>query len=64
MSPRQTCQLFFISEEITDVRHVPGVENIVANVLSRVDTIVMLTSFDMQKIAETQASDNELQQLK
>ena len=63
MLPRQTFQLFFISEVITDVRYVPGVENIVANVLFRIDTIVMLT-FDMQKIAKAQASDNELQQLK
>ena len=30
----------------------------------RVDTIVMPTSLDMQEIAEAQASDDELQQLK
>ncbi|KYN40984.1 hypothetical protein ALC56_04577 [Trachymyrmex septentrionalis] len=32
--------------------HVSGAENIVADVLSRVDTIVMPTSLDMQEIAE------------
>ena len=62
MSPRQTHQLLFISE--FDVRHVSGAENIIAIALSRVDIIVMPTSFDMQEIAEAQASDDELQQLK
>ncbi|KAG5310246.1 POL4 protein, partial [Pseudoatta argentina] len=61
MSPRQTRQLLFISEFITDVRHVSGAENIAADALSRVDTIVMPTSFDMQEIAEAQASNDELQ---
>ena len=55
MSPRQTRQLLFISEVI---RHVPGAENIVADALSRVNTIVMPTSLDMQEIAEAQASDD------
>ncbi|KAG5321131.1 POL4 protein, partial [Pseudoatta argentina] len=64
MSPRQTRHLLFISEFTTDVRHVSGAENIVADALSRADTIVMPTSLDMQEIAEAQASDNELQQLK
>ena len=35
MSPRQTRQLLFISEFTTDVRHVSGAENIVADALSR-----------------------------
>ncbi|XP_011050568.1 PREDICTED: uncharacterized protein LOC105143778 [Acromyrmex echinatior] len=44
--------------------HVSGAENIVADALSRVDTVVMPTSLDIQEIAKAQASDNELQQLK
>ena len=64
MSPRQTRHLLFISEFTTDVRHVSGADNIVADALSRADTIVMPTSLDMQEIAEAQASDDELQQLK
>ena len=60
MSLRQIHQLFFILEFITDVRHVSDAENIVANALSRVDTI-MPTNLDMQEIPETQASDDELQ---
>ncbi|XP_011059853.1 PREDICTED: uncharacterized protein LOC105149263 [Acromyrmex echinatior] len=39
-------------------------DNIVADALSRADTIVMPTSLDVQEIAEAQASDDELQQLK
>ena len=61
MSPRQTRQLLFISKFTTDVRHVSGADNIVADALSRADTIVMPTSLDMQEIAEAQASDDELQ---
>jgi len=41
MSSRQTRQLFFISEFTTDVHHVSGAEDIVADALSRVDTIVL-----------------------
>jgi len=59
-----TNQLLFISEFTTDVCHVSGAEKIVVNALSCVDPIVMLTSLDMQKIAEAQVSDYELQQLK
>ena len=47
MSPRQTRHLLFISEFTTDVRHVSGADNIVADALSRADTIVMPTSLDM-----------------
>jgi len=54
----------FISEFITDVRPVTDAENIVVNTLSRVDTIVMPISLDMQEIAKTQSTDKELQQLK
>jgi len=49
---------------IHDVWHISGTENIVADALSRVDSIVMLTNLGMQEIAEAQASDDELQQLK
>ncbi|KAG5309148.1 POL2 protein, partial [Pseudoatta argentina] len=41
-----------------------GAENIVADALYRADTIVMPISLDMQEIAEAQASDDKLQQLK
>ncbi|KMQ85929.1 pol polyprotein [Lasius niger] len=64
MSSRQTRQLLFISEFSTDIRHITGTENIVADALSRIDTIVMPTSIDMQEIAELQSTDEELQQLK
>jgi len=62
MTPRQTHQLLFISEFITDVHHVTGAENIIINTLSRVDIIVMPISLDMQEIAEAQFTDEELQQ--
>ena len=64
ISIRQTHQLLFILEFTIDVR-ASGAENIVADTLSRVDIIMsMPTSLDMQEIADAQASDDELQQLK
>jgi len=56
----KTIYLFFISEFTIDVRHVSDAENIVADALSCVTIVKPIT--DMQKIAEAQASDNELQQ--
>lgn len=60
-SPRRVRQLLFISEFTTDIRHVSGQDNIVADALSRVDTIECTSSvIDFEKLAEDQNSDEEL----
>jgi cleavage and polyadenylation specificity factor subunit 1 len=60
-SPRQMRQLQYISQFTTDIRHVSGQDNIVADALSRVDEVAIM---DYDAIARSQLQDHELQQLK
>lgn len=60
-SPRQFNHLDFISQFSTDIRHVAGTQNVVADMLSRVDQIS--TSVDSTELATVQATDAELQRL-
>jgi len=59
-SPRQCRQLTFISEFTTEIRHVPGEDNLVADALSRVDSIMMPVIVDTEELAQQQATDKEL----
>lgn len=58
-TPRRARQLIFISEFTTDIRHISGSQNIVADALSRVpvEIITCPTSLDYEKIAEEQERD-------
>lgn len=58
-TPRRERQLIFISEFTTDIRHVSGSQNVVADALSRIpiDSITCPTSIDYEKIAEAQEKD-------
>jgi cleavage and polyadenylation specificity factor subunit 1 len=60
-SPRQFNQLDFISQFTTDIRHISGQDNIVADTLSRVEGITAPVTHDM--LATAQRNDEELQQL-
>lgn len=62
-SPRQLRHLDFIGQFTTDIRHVAGKDNIVADSLSRIEEIDAVDSLDFNKLAEKQSTDNELQQL-
>lgn len=59
-SPRRTRQLLFISEFTTDIRHVSGDNNKVADALSRVETVCTPNALDFEEIANEQCVDNEL----
>lgn len=63
-TPRRTRQLLFVSEFTTDIRHVSGDNNVVADTLSRVATISGLTSLDYEQIADAQKVDEYLEQYK
>jgi cleavage and polyadenylation specificity factor subunit 1 len=58
-SPRQFNHLDFISQFTTDIRHISGQDNIVANALSRVEVITAPVTHDV--LAAAQADDDKLQ---
>ncbi|GFU06376.1 transposon Tf2-11 polyprotein [Trichonephila clavipes] len=62
-SPRQIRQLDFISQFTTNIVHIPGSNNIAADVLSRVSAITFPSQIDYDCIAETQQTDQELHTL-
>ncbi|GBP35535.1 hypothetical protein EVAR_17396_1 [Eumeta japonica] len=60
-SPRQFRHLDFIAQFTTDIRHISGKDNVVADTLSRVEEIVQ--PIDSNQLALAQQSDTELKQL-
>lgn len=59
-SPRQFRHLDYIAQFTTELRYLPGKDNVVADALSRVEEI---TAVDYQALARFQDSDPELQDL-
>ncbi|XP_029670938.1 uncharacterized protein LOC115240109, partial [Formica exsecta] len=62
-SPRQLRQLDLISQFSTEIIHVNGKENVVADALSRIEAIGMPTVLSPQTIMEEQQSDQEFTDL-
>lgn len=60
-SPRQFRHLDYISQFTTDIRHISGKDNVVADTLSRVDELQM--PIDLGLLAQSQSTDSELVQL-
>lgn len=60
-SPRQYRHLDYISQFTTDIRHISGKDNVVADPLSRVDELQVAVDLDV--LASSQASDMELTRL-
>lgn len=63
LPPVQMNQLSFISQFTTDIQHVSGSDNIVADAFSRIATI-SLVQVDLSDIAKAQETDSELEELK
>lgn len=59
-SPRQFRHLDFISQFTTDIRHIPGEDNIVADALSRIE--VLENTLDFEALAAAQQDDKELEE--
>ena len=59
-SPRQFRHLDFISQFTTDIRHVAGEDNVVADALSRIEELA--PTLDFEALAAAQVNDRELQQ--
>lgn len=60
-SPRQYRHLDYISQFTTDIRHISGKDNVVADPLSRIEELQM--PIDLDVLASSQSSDEELAQL-
>lgn len=62
-SPRQIRQLDFISQFTTNIRHIEGKDNIVADLLSRIAVMTEPRPTFPEEISQQQQEDLELQQL-
>ncbi|GBM65140.1 hypothetical protein AVEN_185782-1 [Araneus ventricosus] len=60
-SPRQLRHLQYISEFSTDIRHIGGKENIVADSLSRIE---LISEIDYDKIADAHIGNKDLNELR
>ena len=65
-SPRQSRHLSFIAEFTSDVRHIGGKDNVVADALSRCSTLssVALPDISYHELAQAQASSQDLAEFK
>ncbi|XP_066253847.1 uncharacterized protein [Euwallacea similis] len=62
-SPKQMRHLDFISQFSTNILHISGKNNIVADTLSRIQTISFPNSIDYDEIAKAQTTDPEFQHI-
>lgn len=58
--PRRSRQLSFISEFTTDIRHISGSDNCVADALSRVETVFCPSALNYSELADSQCNDEYL----
>lgn len=59
-SPRQFRHLDFISQFTTDIRHISGSDNVVADALSRVESLE--SALDFEELSKSQEANEELKQ--
>ena len=66
-SPRQGRQLDYISQFTSNIRHIHGMDNVVADALSRIETNALLTgkppTVDYAAMAKSQATDPQIRSL-
>ena len=66
-SLRQACQLDFISQFTSSIHHIKGLDNVVANALSRIESNALLSGqppvLDFTAMAKDQKSDRQLHAL-
>lgn len=63
ISPRRIRHISFISEFTTDIRHISGIDNVVADALSRIEMVDFPQIVDYAEIARDQMEDRELRSL-
>lgn len=62
-SPRQIRHLDFLSQFTTDIRHIAGRDNVVADTLSRIESIHVSHTIDFEKLSSAQTDDEEIKSL-
>ena len=60
-SPRQARQLSYIAQFSTRIEHVAGADNVVADALSRVDSLRLPVEIELNRLTEQQECDEQLQ---
>ncbi|RUT72671.1 hypothetical protein DLK05_17150, partial [Ancylomarina longa] len=60
-SPRESRQLDYISQFTSDIQHISGANNVVADALSRITSLNSFQGIDLLKLAELQKEDSDLQ---
>lgn len=63
-TPRQARQLDLIAQFSTNIKHISGTDNIVADTLSRADAIELPIIMSTEELAQEQAKDPELTKLR
>lgn len=63
-TPRQFRYLDFISQFSTDIQHISGKDNVVADALSRIESLQLASSINYELLAKEQETDEVLQQLR
>lgn len=61
-SPRQRNHLDFIAQFSTDLRHISGSQNNIADALSRIE-VIQIQAVDYDKLSQAQLNDDKLQDL-
>lgn len=62
-TPRRARQLMFISEFTSEIEHISGSQNPVADALSRVETIACPTVINFEEVSQAQEIDTQISQL-
>lgn len=62
-TPRRIRQLDFIMQFCTSIQHISGRDNIVADTLSRIESINIPSPIDYKQLSEAQKNDTELKDL-
>lgn len=62
-TPRRLRHLDFISQFCSEIKHIQGLDNVVADSLSRIEQLDMPSPLDYNEIARAQQNDKELQSL-